>query len=136
MELFAEKIRLRFENKFQKGSKEECWEWQGAKTTEGYGLFWPERRTTWTAHRYMFVLEIEDIPSGYQVHHVCYNKGCVNPFHLQLLSPKENTQDAFSTERVPTCRHGHERIPENLYYRKDGRKDCLLCRKERNKGDR
>ena len=125
----------RFWAKVDKRQDNECWPWQGAKTAAGYGLFWPERRTTVTAHRYMYELYYdEEVPVGIDVHHICYNKTCVNPHHLQVMSKLENTRDAYKNKTH--CAKGHEWIPENFYYKSNGTKDCLKCRRDRSRNRR
>lgn len=121
-------VEERFFSKVDKKKKNECWEWLGAKTKTGYGCFWPERRTTVTAHRFMYEIWYEtEVLSINDVHHICYNKSCVNPLHLQELTKQKNTADAF--DRIKECINGHLKIPENLYYKANGTKDCKVCRR-------
>jgi hypothetical protein len=129
-------VEDRFWEKVKVADKDdECWEWQGAIDTHGYGLFWPERRTTRTAHSMMWELVNEEkVPGGKQVHHICYNRRCVNPDHLKLLTPALNTLDQPRFKDKVTCVNGHPWIEENWYYRPDdGRKNCLICRRTRSK---
>lgn len=126
----------RFEAKIGKPDANGCWPWNGATSKpdrQGYGLFWPERRTTVAAHRFSYEYYHEiDVPSYMDVHHKCYNTLCVNPDHLEHLTKLKNTQDYFD-DHYPKCKQGHERTPSNTYYRNDGRKDCLKCRQIRSK---
>jgi hypothetical protein len=44
------------------------------------------------AHRYTYEVFVGPVPDGYHVHHECQNPGCVNPMHLQALTPKEHAE--------------------------------------------
>jgi HNH endonuclease len=68
-----------------------CWVWTGAKyTTTGYGqIRWGGKRLT--THRWVYALLVEPVPTGMVVHHTCGNRLCVNPEHLQLMTPGEHT---------------------------------------------
>jgi len=76
--------------------EDRCWEWVGAKTGAGYGLIW-DGKCMVLAHRVMYNLFIDltfPIRSNDRsivLDHRCRNKGCVNTFHLQVVSQRENT---------------------------------------------
>lgn len=113
----------------------DCWEWTAARHPSGYGKFFIEKRAGRTvlayAHRWSHEHYIGPIPDGYEVDHLCRNKWCVNPAHLEAVLPVENKR------RVPrpiTCGKGHEFTPENTAYRtRRGvrTRDCRECRRER-----
>jgi len=67
------------------------------------------------------------IPSGYVVHHLCHNKACKNPIHLELLLQGEHTRLHNARE---ICKRGHSMTPENVYYctTKTTGKKQRLCR--------
>lgn len=69
----------------------DCWEWQGAKASSGYGLFW--RGGDRYAHRWSYRLFKGFIPRGKLVRHRCDVKSCVNPEHLILGSATDNAKD-------------------------------------------
>ena len=81
-------LKERFMQKVKK-IENGCWEWQAYKNL-GYGKF-KYKGEMRLAHRVSYEIFIEEINSGLVVDHICYNKGCVNPDHLQLLTLKENS---------------------------------------------
>ena len=75
-----------------------CWEWKGSKTSKGYGKCWAYserlgRMSLRQAHVCFWEWEHgEPLPSGAQTDHLCRNTGCVNPLHLEMVSPSENVR--------------------------------------------
>lgn len=71
-----------------------CWEWQGAKRTNGYGSFAVKRddgRWTYTTtHRAAYIDQVAPIPAGWEIDHLCKNRACVRPDHLEAVSIQEN----------------------------------------------
>lgn len=68
-----------------------CWLWQGA-TTNGYGVMsWQGRQ--WYTHRLAYQVWVDEIPAGTVVHHTCGLKLCINPGHLQAVTPQENNAE-------------------------------------------
>ena len=74
--------------------KDECWPWLGAIDSNGYGASCMSKGKKMGAHRMSWILFNGPIPDRMQVAHQCNNKPCVNPNHLYLATPKQNTQDA------------------------------------------
>lgn len=65
-----------------------CWIWTGA-TASGYGVIRQNRKLV-LAHRAIYELIVGKIPKGLQIDHLCQNTICVNPKHLEPVTPKEN----------------------------------------------
>lgn len=68
-----------------------CWEWQGTKATNGYGHVRVAGRLT-TAHRHYFEQAFGQVPEGMDLDHLCRNRGCVNPGHLEVVPRAVNAQ--------------------------------------------
>ena len=93
-----------------------CWVWLGSRAN-GYGMLWSGGKTR-IAHRLAYEHFKGQIPDGLQIDHLCKNKGCVNPEHLEAVTPSENT---IRSKGVFACRH--ERV-----VRPSGRSYCPECR--------
>ena len=105
-----------------------CWPWQGYVRSDGYGSFRFEGEKQ-GAHRVSYILYVGSIPSGMEIDHICFRADCVNPNHLQPLTPSENKRRV--KERVEgKCRRGHTMDENNTIKRKDGTQKCRTCTKE------
>ena len=69
-----------------------CWYWDGTRRG-GYGLKWcPIEKRMIQASRYMYEKHVGPIPTGMHLDHLCKNRICVNPAHLEPVSNQENAQ--------------------------------------------
>lgn len=96
-------LEVRFWNKVNKRSDDECWLWLGQLMPNGYGRISLGAKNLGGegAHRVSWKLSNnQDIPPKMVVMHSCDNPKCVNPKHLSLGTPKENTQDMISKGRM------------------------------------
>ena len=105
-----------------------CWEWISAKTVKGYGLIWLGNKTH-RAHRVSYEYYHGDIPTTQQLDHLCRNRGCVNPEHLESVTCKENLRRGINANRIKThCPQGHKYNKENTYNSPRGDRECRICR--------
>ena len=108
-----------------------CWNWQGRMQPTGYGRFGRP-----FAHRYYYELLVGPIPEGLQIDHLCRNRGCVNPAHLEPVTARVNTlrsnNRAARNSRKTECNQGHALTEDNTVRRvTDGRewRECRECKR-------
>lgn len=105
-----------------------CWLWTGAVSVQGYGIFMSNQM----AHRYSYELFRETIPEGLVIDHLCRNKKCVNPDHLEPVTNKINIlrgiAPSANNARKTHCKQGHEFTPDNTIIRGENRQ-CRECHK-------
>ena len=109
-----------------------CWEYRGALTRDGYAHMTVGYRTR-SVHRVAYETFVGPVPPGLQIDHLCCNKGCFRPTHLEAVPKEENIRRAFANGLVPRprrseCIRGHALVPSNIYMGRDGKRRCVECR--------
>jgi hypothetical protein len=82
-----------------------CWNWDGARSSKGYGrTFFGSRidgsRRALSTHRVAYEAWIGPIPDGLQLDHLCENKACCNPWHLEPVTNAENKRRWYARSRA------------------------------------
>jgi hypothetical protein len=112
-----------------------CWVWTGALNAAGYGAIGKDNKVL-RVHRVTYELLVGPIPEGLQLDHLCRNRACCNPEHLEPVTNRtnwlrgQNPTAVFLRDGI--CKRGHEVTPENTYKRKNGGLLCRLCVLENN----
>lgn len=107
-----------------------CWEWIGSKTKNGYGQIRIAGKLI-SAHRYAYEEINGVIPLGLDLDHLCRNRACINPNHLEPVTRSENLKRAVGMgayQKTKTgCPSGHPYAGANLYLHPSGRRVCKRC---------
>ena len=105
----------------------DCWTWTGTRTRNGYGQV---RRAgkAWVVHRYVWTTLVGPIPPDMDLDHLCRNRLCCNPDHLEPVTRAENMRRGAPNQnaRRTHCRKGHPLSGENLRM-ENGRRRCRAC---------
>lgn len=137
----------RFWSKVNRRGDDDCWYWTGTIEATGYGQFYTGAMPRIVkAHRFAYELLVGVIPDGLVLNHTCHDpasctlrnqcphRRCVNPAHLELVTPLVNTLRSggitAAEHRRDTCIHGHPLSGANLIVRPDGSRRCRECKNE------
>jgi hypothetical protein len=115
-----------------------CWEWQAAKDTKGYGVF-NLRGVLVRAHRFAYETLMGPVPEGLELDHLCRNRICVFPGHLEPVTHRVNhargdasIRRSITAAQQTHCKRNHAFTRENTYRdKKTGARTCRTCHKER-----
>lgn len=116
----------------------DCWIWVASKDQSGYGMFSDANSRSKSAHthierahRWSYTFLRAEIPDGLQLDHLCRNRACVNPWHLEPVTHLVNWERGISPWRLndlkDECLQGHPFTPDNTYHHPQGSRVCRAC---------
>lgn len=121
----SQPVEQRFMQYVKKDTSSGCWEWTGTLQKNGYSAFYCNGKIV-RGHRWSYEHFTAPMPQGKEIDHLCRNRKCVNPSHLEPVTRKENMRRAMRFH----CVNGHAFTPENTYMH-DGKRYCRECRRIR-----
>lgn len=109
-----------------------CWEWIGQVSNYGYGQFTDNySQKKWMAHRFAYTMLVGPIPDGLVIDHLCRQRACVNPAHLEPVTHRVNAIRGNGCSglnyRKTHCKHGHLFDAQNTHITTDGFRRCRTC---------
>lgn len=115
-----------------------CWEWLGYRNPEGYGrtrIVVDGVRHHLLVHRYVYEQMVGPIPHGHTIDHLCRNRACCNPTHLEAVTHRVNILRGEGVAAVHAakthCAHGHPYDETNTHRARTGQRVCRTCNRDR-----
>ena len=117
----------------QSAGSDGCWPWLGPLNPKGYGRrFWQGKMTL--SHRVAYLLSGKSIPDGFTIDHLCRNRACQNPLHLEAVPHRINLLRghtiAARAAAAKFCPSGHQYDETSV--RPNGKRKCRICDRARN----
>lgn len=114
------------------GGPDACWPWNAGLSPEGYGVFTWVKGKSGPAHRFAWMLAHGvPFPDGLVTDHLCRNRACVNPSHIEAVTQHVNLHRSPLTCAGKThCPQGHAYDEANTYRPPSGRRMCRACRRQ------
>jgi hypothetical protein len=114
--------------------EDECWVWTARLDRDGYGAQFKigsrsdGTRRSIRPHRFIYEALLERIPYGLVIDHLCRNRACQNPFHMEPVTTEVNTKRG-ARANARFCKSGHPLSGGNLYTSSTtGKRACVTCR--------
>jgi hypothetical protein len=127
--LLDPRLEMKFWDRIIPEPNSGCWLWTGRIDYNGYGKINRE----W-AHRAVYSRLVAPITPGLSIDHICRTRPCVNPAHLEPVTPRENARRGLRGAMLTHCKNGHEFTPENTWMRPTGdgpHRVCRMCKRQR-----
>lgn len=124
---YADGVRQRLMDRHT--ARGECWEWNGYRDAEGYG-YTTFRAKRARVHRVAYELMVGTIPEGLTLDHLCRNRACFNPAHLDPVPIGENVRrgEGATFKETDVCPNGHAKTSDNVRIRVSRGRTYRTCR--------
>lgn len=112
-----------------------CWQWTGTfNKSTGYGILSQSGQTQY-CHQISYREFVKEIPDGLEIDHLCRNRACCSPIHLEAVPPAINNLrgegNAAKNARKTHCKTGHLLSGDNLFIDNQGHRQCRACSRRR-----
>jgi len=130
-------LRERFDERYEPEPNSGCWLWVGSYGNAGYGQISINKKHKY-AHRVGYELYRGKIPDGLNIDHLCRVPCCVNPWHLEAVTQKENVRRGENSKALRLrhamkthCKKGHPLSGDNLSVSQKRGRICKQCQRDR-----